>query len=140
DAKNYDAAAAAADRVLAMDPQSLFAMEYKGRVAMQRALAAQEPALAKEARRWFLKANRVDPDHALPFMLYYDSFGAMGQTPPSDAVTGLYRAVTLVPQDTTLRIRAAVALLREGDVESARRIIAPAAFAAESLGENSALQ
>ncbi|MBM0169072.1 DUF1570 domain-containing protein [Altererythrobacter sp. C41] len=140
DAKNYDAAAAAADRVLAMDPQSLFAMVYKGRVAMQRALAAQEPALAKEARRWFLKANRIDPDHALPFMLYYDSFGAMGQTPPSDAVTGLYRAVTLVPQDTTLRIRAAVALLREGDVESARRIIAPAAFAAESLGENSALQ
>lgn len=141
DAKNDDAASAAADRALAVDPNNLFALVYKGRVAMRRALAASnDAALVREARSWFLKANRANPDHALPFMLYYDSFGAVGAEASKDAVAGLYRAAVLVPQDSSLRIRAAVALLREGNVDRARSIIAPAAFAAEGSGENSALK
>lgn len=140
DAKNYDAASAAADRALAVDPNNLFALVYKGRVTMRRAIAGNDAGLAREARSWFLKANRANPDHALPFMLYYDSFGAMGVEAAKDAVAGLYRAVVLVPQDPTLRVRAAVALLREGDVIRARSIIAPAAFEAEGSGENNALK
>ena len=141
DAKNYDAASAAADRALAVDPGNLFALVYKGRVAMRRALAAgNDAALTREARSWFLKANRANPDHALPFVLYYDSFGAVGAEAPKDAVAGLYRATVLVPQDDALRIRAAVALLRDGNVARARSIIAPAAFAAEGAGENNALK
>lgn len=141
DAKNYDASSAAADRALAIDPNNLFALVYKGRVAMRRALAASNDAtLVREARSWFLKANKANPDHALPFMLYYDSFGAIGAEAPKDAVAGLYRATVLVPQDPELRIRAAVALLREGNVDRARSIIAPAAFQAEGSGENNALK
>lgn len=140
DAKNYDESWAAAERALARDPTNLFALVYKGRVAMRRAIAAKDPALAKEARGWFLKANRADPEHALPFALYYDSFGAMGEAPPADAVAGLYRALELVPQDPELRIRAAIALLREGNVGRARSVIAPAAFAAEGAGENPPLK
>ena len=141
DAKNYDAAAAAADRALAADPANLFAMVYKGRVAMSRAMAADnDPALVKEARSWFRRANRTDPNHALPFQLYYDSFGAVGATPPADAVAGLYRAVVLVPQDDSLRIRGALALLREGQVDRARAVLAPAAFVAEGTGDNKALK
>lgn len=140
DAKDYDAADAAADRALAVDPDNLFALVYKGRVAMRRAMAASDAAQAREARSWFLKANKADPNHALPFMLYYDSFGAMGAEPPKDAIAGLYRATVLVPQDESLRIRSAVALLREGDAARARSIIAPAAFQAEGSGENAALK
>jgi tetratricopeptide (TPR) repeat protein len=140
DAKNYDASLAAAERALAQDSNSLFGMVYKGRVLMRRALAAGDRDQAKEARRWFLKANRADPTHALPFQLYYDSFGAMGETPPADAVEGLYSAAVLVPQDTTLRVRAAIALLREGNVGQARSILAPAAFRAEGFGENPPLK
>lgn len=141
DARNYDAADAAADRALAADPESLFAMVYKGRVAMRRALAAGNDAeLVRAARGWFLRANRADPNHALPFQLYYDSFGAVGATPSASALTGLYRAVVLVPQDETLRIRAAIALLREGHMDNARAVLAPAAFVAEGAGENAALK
>lgn len=141
DAKNYDAASAAADRALAAEPNNLFAMIYKGRVAMSRAVAANnDPALLRDARSWFRRANRANPNHALPFALYYDSFGAVGEVPPADAVMGLYRAVVLVPQDRFLRMRAAVALLREGQVGRARSVLAPAAFAAEGAGENNALK
>jgi hypothetical protein len=73
-------------------------------------------------------------------MLYYDSFTALGETPPNDAVAGLYRAVVLVPQDTALRVRAALALIREGEVAQARSIIAPAAFTPEEGAENKALK
>jgi tetratricopeptide (TPR) repeat protein len=141
DAKNYDASDAAADRALAIDPNSMFGMVYKGRVAMRRALAASnDEALVREARSWLRKAARANQNEALPFAVYYDSFGAVGETPPADAVAGLYRAVLLVPQDASLRVRAAIALLREGQVARARSILAPAAFEAEGSGENKALK
>lgn len=140
DAKNYDAAWAAAERAHALQPDSLFAMVYKGRVLMRRAIAANDAAMATEARSWFLKANRANPEHALPFQLYYDSFGAMGEQAPKDAVEGLLHATVLVPQDPSLRVRSAMELLREGNLEQARSILAPAAFRAEGVGENNPLK
>jgi tetratricopeptide (TPR) repeat protein len=140
DAKNYDASWAAAERALAKDPNSMFGMVYKGRVLMQRAIAAGSREMALEARDWFLKANRADPNHALPFQLYYDSFAPMGETPAKDAVEGLLHATVLVPQDQSLRIRSAIELLREGNVVQARAILAPAAFRAEGFGENPPLK
>ena len=140
DAANYDAAMVAAERALALDPQNVLAMVYKGRVLMRRAIAAGDRALVREARDLFLKANRIKPDYALPFQAYYDSFALMGETPTQGAVDGLYSATVLVPQDPKLRIRAAIALLREGDVQHARSILAPAAFTAEEIGENKPLQ
>jgi len=140
DAKNYDAAMAAAERALARDPGNLFAMVYKGRVLMQRAVGAGNRDLAREAREWFLRANRANPNHALPLQLFYDSFAAMGETPTDGAVNGLYAATILVPQDPLLRVRAAIELLREGNLAQARSILAPAAFRAESIGENPPLK
>ncbi|MGZ3270739.1 MAG: DUF1570 domain-containing protein [Croceibacterium sp.] len=128
DAKHYDAADAAADRALAADPKNLMAMAYKGRVAVQRARQTHSTADWDTARSWFLKANRLDTNHPLPFELYYDSFVVAGQVPPRDAVTGLYRAMVLMPQDASLRARAAVEFIRAGDVKGARTVLAPAAF------------
>jgi tetratricopeptide (TPR) repeat protein len=140
DAKNYGLAEQAADRALAKDPDNLYALVYKGRVGMRHAIEKHDAALATQARGWLLKANRANPDHPLPFVVYYDSFAAMGERPGTDAVNGLYRAAVLVPQDTDVRIRASMELLREGAVEDARRILAPAAFAAEGSGENKPLK
>jgi predicted Zn-dependent protease len=140
DAKDYDGADAAADRVLAAEPENLMGLTYKGRVAVRRALAANDEAAVARARSWFRRAARSHQGKALPFMLYYDSFTALGETPPNDAVAGLYRAVVLVPQDTALRVRAALALIREGEVARARSIIAPAAFTPEEGAENKALK
>jgi hypothetical protein len=140
DAKDYDGADAAADRVLARDPDNMFGLVYKGRVAVRRAIAANDDAAVASARSWFRRAARAHQDQALPFMLYYDSFTAIGETPPADAVAGLYRAVVLVPQDTSLRVRAALSLIREGNVDRAQSVLAPAAFSAEAGAENRALK
>jgi tetratricopeptide (TPR) repeat protein len=136
DAKHYDAADAAADRALAADPKNLMAMAYKGRVAAQRARTSHSAADWQAARSWFLKANAVDTNHPLPFELYYDSFVAQGQVPPADAVTGLDRAMVLMPQDPSLRARAAVELIRSGDLKGARTVLAPAAFNPDGSEDN----
>ena len=140
DAKSYDLSWAAAERALAIDPENMFAMVYKGRVLMRRAIAAGDRDLAREARDWFLKANRADPNHALPLQTFYDSFAPMGDTPTDGAVNGLYAATIMVPQDTSLRVRSAVELLRDGNLAQARAILAPAAFQPEGIGENKPLK
>ena len=133
DAKNYDAAEAAADRALAVEPNNVMAILYKGRAIARRALANKDVAMWRRARGLFLRANQLDPNFALPFQLYYDSFVAAGQTPPESAVIGIRRAVVLVPADTGLRVRAGVSLIRSGDLSLARTILAPVGL----LGEQS---
>jgi predicted Zn-dependent protease len=107
---------------------------------MRRAVESKDADKAKEARALFRRASRASPEHPLPFQLYYDSFGAMGETPPKDAIEGLLHATVLVPQDASLRVRAAIELLREGNVDQARTILAPSAFQAEGIGENNSLK
>ncbi|WP_428028159.1 hypothetical protein [Altererythrobacter sp.] len=124
----FEAAETAADRALASDPENLMAMTYKGRIFAQRAIEQDSPELMTEARNWFLRANKVDPNHPLPFELYYDTFVAQGSTPPSDAVNGLFRSTVLMPQDSSLRMKAAIELIRLGDISRARSVLAPAAF------------
>lgn len=130
DANNDDAALAACDRALAADPKNLMALVYKGRVAIRRAATAKatDPAVWREARRWYLKANAIDPNFALPFVLYYESFGRAGERPNASAVQGLVRAMDLVPQDNGLRLTVAIQLLVQGDRQGARRALAPVAF------------
>ncbi len=136
DAKQYDDADIAADRALAADPDNLMAMAYKGRIGVQRAMKAEDVGDWDAARGWLLKANRVDPNNPLPFVLFYDSFLAAGEVPPEGAVGGLYRAVVLMPQDITLRARAAVELIRSGDRPKARSVLAPAAFSPHAPQDN----
>ncbi len=140
DAKDYAASNAAADRALAVQPSNVFALAYKGRVAARNAVASGKPEDWKEARRWIIKANRANPEHALPLMLYYDSFIAANETPNDAAVNGLFKSMTLVPQDDGLRIRAALELIRLDDIAKARSVIAPAAFQAEGVGESPSLK
>lgn len=130
DANNDDAALAACDRALAADPKNVMALVYKGMVAMRRAATAKatDPAVWREARRWYLKANTIDPNFALPFVLYYESFGRAGERPNGSAVQGLVRAMDLVPQDNGLRVTVAIQLLIQDDRQGARRALAPVAF------------
>ena len=157
DAGNYDAAEAAANRALAADPKNIMAMVYLGRVAAKRALMDNpQPAMTvpgtaegaeitvtgyrteqwKTARSWFLKANKLDPNYALPFVLYYDSFTASGEQPSEGATLGLSRAIILAPQDDTVRVRIALDMLKNGDLKGARSIIAPAALNPHAPADN----
>lgn len=132
DAKNNDQAMAAADRALAADPNNLMAMVYKGRVFARRGNWA-------EARTWFIKANHINPNYALPLVLYYDSYLRAGEKPTEAAINGLMRAGVLAPQPDELRLRIAYELISEGNLQMARKIMAPVAFAVHGKKGNKAL-
>jgi len=130
DAGRDDLADAAVDRALAADPKAVGAMLYKGMIHLRRAAEAKtaDASLWREARSWFVKANRLQPDAAEPLMLFYDSFLAAGLPPTANAVVGLKQAFDLAPQDIGLRFRVAREYLREGDRKLARLALAPLAY------------
>jgi len=122
---------AAADRTLALEPTNVMAMIYKGRVYARKKDWAN-------ARSWFIRANRQDPNYALPLVLYYDSFTHAGEKPTQAAVQGLYRAIVLVPQDSSVRLRVGRALIAEGDLRRARTLLAPVANAGDGKANKTA--
>lgn len=138
DADQLGEADQAADRALAADTANVAAMAFKGRVIARRAFEARSAPDWKTARSWFLRANRADPNDPFPFQLFYDSFPAAGEAPSASAVTGLYRAVMLMPQDSSLRVRAGMELLRSGEIAQARVVLAPVAFNPHGSADNPA--
>ncbi len=140
DAGEDAAAEAAADRALAKDPKSVQALTYKAMVLMRRAGNSRDPARWAEARRWIVKANRLDPDAAEPLSLYYRSYRMAGAKPTNAAVQGLYRAFELVPQDQGLRFMVAAQAIELGDVKGARATLRPLAFDPHAPADNPAAQ
>lgn len=128
DAGNLAEAEAAADRAIAANPQAVAGHLYKARVLLARAEKDGGEARWGEARRALLAANRIDPNHPEPLILFYNSFDMAGRTPTANAVSGLNRAFDLAPQDRGLRMLTARQYLVDGKGELARRALAPIAF------------
>jgi Flp pilus assembly protein TadD len=131
DAGNDALAEAAADRALAADPDDRVAMLYKGQVQMRREQWA-------DARGWFLMANRVAPNDPQALQLYYRSFLAQGTQPSATAITALGRAFALMPEVQALRFMYARQILRDGDGNAARTLLAPLAFGPHARSDNPA--
>jgi len=131
DAHNDTAADAAADRALTADPADRTAMLYKGRVAVRRATIAHstDPKVWSIARGWYAKANRADPEAALPLLLYYQSYLAQRVRAPDLAVKGLEKAEALAPEDNGVHWLLATRKLQDGDTATARALLVPVAFA-----------
>jgi tetratricopeptide (TPR) repeat protein len=131
DAHNDDAADAAVDRALKIDPANATALLYKGRVAIDRASTAKaaDAATWTAARGWYVRANRLDPNAAEPLILYFQSFPAAHVQPSESALQGLERAEVLAPEDSGVRWQLAKYLLSRGDSSSARDLLQPIAFA-----------
>ena len=128
DARNYEAAIAAADRALAAQPNNVQALIYRGRAMME--LAEKEPAKADwaEIRRWLVRANRADVENAYPLWLFYQTFAEAGQAPTKSATEGLLYAHALAPQDRNLRLAAVRRLLEEKRVAEAEPMFATLVF------------
>lgn len=134
-AADFALADAAADRALAAEPKNTMAMIYKGRIAGMLA-AAGDDSKWSEARKWFLAANRADPNFPLAFQLYYESFLANGAKAPDSAVTGMRRAVVLAPADLNLRAQLAVELVRRGELKDAERVLRAVAYNPHAKADN----
>ena len=128
DAGNFAEAEAAADRALAADPKSVEALIYKGRARLALAQGKQDAGLWKDARKWIVAANKLEPDDPEPLVLYYTSFMEQRQKPSAAAVMGLQRALELAPQDRSLRMTVARQHLIDGKAAEARAALVPLAF------------
>jgi tetratricopeptide (TPR) repeat protein len=128
DAKNYEAADAAADRALAADPPNVRALIYKGRAQIKLAKAKGNAADWDQVRSWFLKANKLDTENAQPLALFYETFIESGQQPTKNAVGALLYAVALAPQDNSLRLKAVRELVVENRLSEAKSMLAPIAY------------
>lgn len=130
DAKQYDVAEAASRRAIAANPKATKAMLYLGRVKIEQARAAKstDPATWREARRWFLSANHLDPDDAEPLIDYYTSFVFAGTAPTANAKAGLLRAYEVAPQDNSLFLLIAYAHMRDNEPGPARTALESLAY------------
>jgi tetratricopeptide (TPR) repeat protein len=128
DAGNYDAAIAAADKALAIDPKLVNAHVQKIYALGQLAEQSDDPEAAwKRARRAVTALNKVEPDHPIPLIYYYRSLLGSGQEVTDLSVQGLERALQLAPYDQGVRWTLAQQYKDEEDWAAAYRLLLPLA-------------
>ena len=127
-AGNHAAAEAAADRALAARPAYVDAMIFKGRAILARAVAGQAGANFVDARSWFTRANKVDPEDPEPLLLFYQAYREEKARPTANAIAALHYAADLAPQDLLLRMTNARQYLVDGKPAEARKALVPLAY------------
>lgn len=127
-ARNYKAAEAAADRAIALAPQSAEAHIWKGRAMLSQAEAGAPGVTFANARGWFNRANRLDPENPEPLLYFYRTFQGSGGRPTANAIAALHYAAELAPQDLGLRMQSARQYLADGQPAKARRMLVPVAY------------
>ena len=125
DAGYEDAAIAAADRAIALDPSRKNAYVQKGYALFRKAEESGDSAAFDAAMEPFSALNRLENDHPLPLIYYYRSFAGKGQEPNDTARHALERASDLAPFDQGLAMNTALMLAEEGKIELARMMLHP---------------
>lgn len=126
DSGNHDAAIAAADRAIAIDPGAKNAYVQKGYALFAEAEDAEDVDKAYEAAiEPFSRLNALENDHPLPLIYYYRSYGERGRAPSDTAKHALERAYQLAPFDHSLAIDVAMMQAAEGQIALAAQMLAP---------------
>lgn len=131
DSGHPEAAEAAADEALKLNPRNTEAMVYKGRAIQLRAetaKGAERSAMFDQARKTYIAANKIDPEDPEPLLLFHRVFLAEGKMPTANAIEALHYASDLVPQDLGLRMTSGVQYLQQGDLKAARQTLALVAY------------
>lgn len=129
DAGNDDAAIAAADRALAIDPQRINAHIQKGYALARKVQNGELPNESwKDVRSLFVKANRIENDHPVPLLRFYLSYLAQSEQPTKNAIDGLEWALQLAPFDTSLRWLVAQQMIADGRFGEAAQTLTPLAY------------
>jgi tetratricopeptide (TPR) repeat protein len=129
-AGNRDSAVAAADRLLAADPENSRGLFLKAVAEMDRLKAAssKDPKAWGAARQYLVRASKVAPNDPLVLEAYYDSYAGQGVLPPEAAQAALYRAHELAPSDGDLRYKLAQDFEKRDMIREAVAVIRPVAF------------
>jgi tetratricopeptide (TPR) repeat protein len=129
-AGNRDAAAAAADRLLAVAPDDPRGLLHKALAQMEglKAASSKDAKAWNAARQHLVRATRSAPNDPLILEAYYDSYAGQGVLPPEPAQAALYKAHELAPSDSDLRYKVAADFERRDMIEDAIAIIRPDAY------------
>ncbi|WP_390584914.1 DUF1570 domain-containing protein [Erythrobacter sp. MTPC3] len=130
DAGNDDAAIAAADRAIAIDPARANPYVQKGYALFRKASdadASEADAAYEAAMKPFGDLNKRENDHPLPLIYFYRSFAERGMSPPENARAALKHAARLAPFDQGLWVQVAMMQAREGKIELAKASLQPLA-------------
>lgn len=123
DAKNYDAAGAAADRAIQLKPNSVEALVAKGTILFERGKKDKQYLAA--AREVVAKAYALDSSDPAPLYINYLTYYYAGQAIPESALIGLERAFLAARQDSGIRLVLARQLLAEKKGALAKDILLP---------------
>jgi tetratricopeptide (TPR) repeat protein len=124
------AAEAAVNRLLAMQPSNVRGISLKSLLLAQRASHMTGPArqqAAAEARRLAVTANKADPDDPQTYVAFYQSFRVVGEKVPANAVDGLLAAVEKLPGNNTVRQMLVDEYAAEGQYSAAIATLIPIA-------------
>jgi len=127
---NKQAAEAAANRLLALQPSHVGGVVLKSLLMSDAAAKLSGPARsakATEARHLAMAANKADPADALTYVAFYWSYPAAGQPAPPSAVAGLAAAVEKLPANTGVRQMLVDELASEGRFREAVFALSPIA-------------
>jgi len=129
-AGNRDAAMAAVDRLLKVEPGNARGQMRKGKLQAEglRAARSTDASAWAAARNLMIAANRAAPNDPIVLEAYYDSFVAQDVLPPSGAQNALYHAMELAPSDDDLRYKVAADFEKRNMIAEAIAIIRPSAF------------
>ncbi|HEY5710967.1 MAG TPA: hypothetical protein VIT38_03640 [Allosphingosinicella sp.] len=133
------AAATAADRLIALEPNNGRALATRGRILVAGLAAAHstDRAAWTAARQYIIRANRASPNDPVVLQAYYQSFVDQGASPPDDAQNALYTAMELAPSDGELRYQLARDFEQRRMIPEAIAIIRPEAYQVPHRGNES---
>lgn len=128
DKENFDRAEAAADAALKLEPKSTEALVYKGRALLARGKKASDTKLIEQARRYFVSANKIDPEDPEPLYLFYRTYRALNAPAPKNAIAALNYAAVLAPRHSYVTIQLVMEHLRHNDLKAAGAALRPLAY------------
>lgn len=128
DAGNRDAAVAAADRAISIDPSVKNAYVQKGLALFEKAMEVEDgDAIFAQSLGAFSALNKLEQDHPIPLIYYYRIFFERRAEPTETAKHALERALQLAPFDRGLAMQVGQMQAREGKIALARQTLASSA-------------
>ena len=132
-------ALAAANRLLAIEPNNARALTTRGMTQLAGLAAAHnhDPAAWTAARAPLLQAKQAAPRDPLVLRAFYRGYAMQGVLPPEDAQNALYDAMELAPSDGEIRYELARDFEQRHMIPEAIAIIRPEANSFPHRGNES---